>query len=149
MRHVESLLFSKIQLYNKQAEVPGVAREILKTRKKEKNSNISAYVILSPGSGVPKILSANLVQPYSQLWLTYIYEVKSFIIYKIKSLKSFFASYKCISFKCSKTMICKNTLQYTWRKGRPATKISCASHILLIFSFEPPRNPRPSNLIFF
>ena len=27
---------------------------------------------------------------------------------------------------------------------RPATKISSPSHILLIFSSEPPRNPRPS-----
>ena len=32
------------------------------------------------------------------------------------------------------------------RGGRPATTIS--SHILLIFSSEPPLNPRPSNIIF-
>ena len=31
-----------------------------------------------------------------------------------------------------------------WRGGRSATTISRPSHILLIFSSEPPRNPRPS-----
>ena len=31
-----------------------------------------------------------------------------------------------------------------WRGGRPATTISSPSHILLIFSSELPRNPRPS-----
>ena len=30
------------------------------------------------------------------------------------------------------------------RGGRPTTSISSPSHILLIFSSEPPRNPRPS-----
>ena len=34
------------------------------------------------------------------------------------------------------------------RGGRPATTISSPSHILLIFSSEPPQNPRPSNIIF-
>ena len=34
------------------------------------------------------------------------------------------------------------------RGGRPATTIYSPSHILLIFSSEPPRNPRPSNIIF-
>ena len=34
---------------------------------------------------------------------------------------------------------------FKWaRGGRPATTTSRPSHILLIFSFEPPRNPRPS-----
>ena len=35
------------------------------------------------------------------------------------------------------------------RGGRPATTISSPSHILLIFSSEPSRNPRPSNFIVF
>ena len=34
------------------------------------------------------------------------------------------------------------------RGGRPTTLISSPSHILLIFSSEPPRNPRPFNIIF-
>ena len=34
------------------------------------------------------------------------------------------------------------------RRGRPATTISSPSHIILIFSSDPPRNPRPSNIIF-
>ena len=34
------------------------------------------------------------------------------------------------------------------RGGRPATTISRPSHILLIFLSEPPRNPRPFNVIF-
>ena len=33
---------------------------------------------------------------------------------------------------------------YSSRGGRPATIISSPSHILLIFSSEPSRNPRPS-----
>ena len=33
--------------------------------------------------------------------------------------------------------------------GRPTTTISRPSHILLIFSFEPPWNPPSSNIIFF
>ena len=33
------------------------------------------------------------------------------------------------------------------RGGRPATTISSPSHILLIFSSEPPRNSRSSNII--
>ena len=32
------------------------------------------------------------------------------------------------------------------RGVKPATTISSLSHILLIFSSEPPRNPRPSNI---
>ena len=40
-------------------------------------------------------------------------------------------------------------LMSSTRGGRPATTISRPSHILLIFSSEPPRNPRPSNIIFF
>ena len=36
----------------------------------------------------------------------------------------------------------------TVRGGRSVTTISSPSHILLIFSSEPPRNPRPSNTIF-
>ena len=35
------------------------------------------------------------------------------------------------------------------RGGRPATTISSPSHILLIFSSEPPRNPRPSIIMCF
>ena len=34
------------------------------------------------------------------------------------------------------------------RGGRPVTTISKPSHILLIFSSEPPRNPSPLNIIF-
>ena len=34
------------------------------------------------------------------------------------------------------------------RVGRPTQKISRPRHILLIFSSEPPRNPRPFNIIF-
>ena len=33
------------------------------------------------------------------------------------------------------------------RGGRPATTTSRPIHNLLIFSSEPPRNPRPSNII--
>ena len=36
---------------------------------------------------------------------------------------------------------------YLTRGGRPATTISRPSHILLIFSSETPRNPRPSTII--
>ena len=36
----------------------------------------------------------------------------------------------------------------TARGGRPTTSISSPSHILLIFSSEPPRNLRPFNIIF-
>ena len=35
------------------------------------------------------------------------------------------------------------------RGGRPITSISSPNHILLIFSSEPPWNPRPLNIIFF
>jgi len=35
------------------------------------------------------------------------------------------------------------------RGGRPTISISSPNHILLIFSSEPPRNPRPFNIIFF
>ena len=35
------------------------------------------------------------------------------------------------------------------RGGKPATTIFRPSHILLNFSFEPPRNPRPFNIYFF
>ena len=34
------------------------------------------------------------------------------------------------------------------REGRPTTTIPSPSHILLIFSSEPHRNPRPLNIIF-
>ena len=44
--------------------------------------------------------------------------------------------------------ICVLCLQGKGRGGRPATTISIPSHILLIFSSEPPLNPRPSNIIF-
>ena len=39
--------------------------------------------------------------------------------------------------------------QHNAEGGRPTKTISCPSHILLIFSSEPPRNPRPLNFIFF
>ena len=35
------------------------------------------------------------------------------------------------------------------RGGRPTTSISSLNHILIIFSSEPPQNPRPFNIIFF
>ena len=35
------------------------------------------------------------------------------------------------------------------RGGRPTTSISSPNHILIIFSSEPHRNPRPFNIIFF
>ena len=34
------------------------------------------------------------------------------------------------------------------RGGRPTTSISSPNHILIIFSSEPLRNPRPFNIIF-
>ena len=36
---------------------------------------------------------------------------------------------------------------FSSRGGRPATTIFSPSHILLIFSSEPPLNPRPSNIV--
>ena len=36
----------------------------------------------------------------------------------------------------------------TVRGGRPTTSISSPNHILIIFSSEPHRNPRPFNIIF-
>ena len=44
-----------------------------------------------------------------------------------------------VSFFCNPSLM---------RGGRPAITISRPSHILLLFSFEPSRNPRPSNIIF-
>ena len=40
-------------------------------------------------------------------------------------------------------------IEHFMRGGRPATTVSRPSHILLIFSSEPPRNPRPSIIIYF
>ena len=40
-------------------------------------------------------------------------------------------------------------VQGVGRGGRPTTSISSPNHILLIFSSEPPRNPRPFNIIFY
>ena len=45
--------------------------------------------------------------------------------------------------------ILSSTITSIWpRGGRPATPFSSPSHILLIFSSEPPLNPRPFNIIF-
>jgi len=39
---------------------------------------------------------------------------------------------------------------YSWKRGgRPTTSISSPNHILIIFSSEQHRNPRPFNIIFF
>ena len=47
--------------------------------------------------------------------------------------------------QCNSTSLCENLiLQMKTRGVRSATTISRPSHILLIFSSEPPRNPRPS-----
>ena len=35
------------------------------------------------------------------------------------------------------------------RGGKPAITIFSPSHILIIFSSEPPQNPRPFNIVFF
>ena len=54
--------------------------------------------------------------------------------------------------QCCYYLLCLTTIkphldhQYSFsqsRGGRPVTTISRLSHILLIFSSEPPRNPRP------
>ena len=57
-----------------------------------------------------------------------------------------------ISWVCIQPSWRRNKSLKNWkgstRGGRPATTISSPSHILLIFSSEPPRNPRPSKIIF-
>ena len=58
-----------------------------------------------------------------------------------------FLSLKYIPFISSLVPL-KSIEQSRVREGRPATTISSPSHNFFIFSSEPPRNPRSSNIIF-
>ena len=51
---------------------------------------------------------------------------------------------KCVQYDFRFTSVYKCT-----RGGRPTTTIPSPNHILIIFSSEPHRHPRPSNIIFF